>query len=178
MGRTDPSLRSGLGSRLEPPKTGVSKTPFSKRTIWKIPWLSSYFASLTAPVVVINRQSFAGLPGECRRSSFAKLPEEARNGASRDDPVSWRFEPGYWVGRLGRLAVLARLPSEVEARFLAGTVPHSRRNFWQLLATLSAHILQTVRRPVTDQTIQSSNHQNRDGRVLGHVGGLAPEVPA
>ncbi|VDG21293.1 hypothetical protein MUDAN_BIHEEGNE_02924 [Lactiplantibacillus mudanjiangensis] len=38
--------------------------------------------------------------------------------------------PGLRCGRLLRLAVLARLKSEVEARFLAGIGPHSRQNHW------------------------------------------------
>ncbi|VDG24069.1 hypothetical protein MUDAN_MDHGFNIF_01800 [Lactiplantibacillus mudanjiangensis] len=36
--------------------------------------------------------------------------------------------PGLRCGRLLRLAVLAWLKSEVKARFLAGTGPHSRQN--------------------------------------------------
>ncbi len=70
------------------------------------------------------------------------------------------------VGRLGRLAGWARLLSEVEARFLAGTVPHSRRSFWQPQAS-----------QLGDQ-FRLPDHQNRDGRVLGHVGGLTAEVAA
>ncbi|VDG17809.1 hypothetical protein MUDAN_BIHEEGNE_00333 [Lactiplantibacillus mudanjiangensis] len=36
--------------------------------------------------------------------------------------------PSLRYGRLLRLAVWARLKSEVEPRFLAGTDPHSRQN--------------------------------------------------
>ncbi|VDG23847.1 hypothetical protein MUDAN_MDHGFNIF_01886 [Lactiplantibacillus mudanjiangensis] len=39
----------------------------------------------------------------------------------------WVVFPDLRCGRLLRLAVLARLKSEVEARFLAGTGPHSRQ---------------------------------------------------
>ena len=56
------------------------------------------------------------------------LAGDRQGVASRDDPVSWRFGPGYWVGRLGRLTILVRLTSELEARSLAESVPHSRRN--------------------------------------------------
>ncbi|VDG22463.1 hypothetical protein MUDAN_MDHGFNIF_00374 [Lactiplantibacillus mudanjiangensis] len=38
--------------------------------------------------------------------------------------------PGLRCGRLLRLAVLARLKSEVEARSLAGAGPHSWQNHW------------------------------------------------
>ncbi|VDG28770.1 hypothetical protein MUDAN_MDHGFNIF_03176 [Lactiplantibacillus mudanjiangensis] len=38
--------------------------------------------------------------------------------------------PGLRCGRLLRLAVWARLKSEVESRSLAGTGPHSRQNHW------------------------------------------------
>ncbi|VDG20357.1 hypothetical protein MUDAN_BIHEEGNE_01973 [Lactiplantibacillus mudanjiangensis] len=37
---------------------------------------------------------------------------------------------GLRCGRLLRLAVFARLKSEVAARILAGTGPHSRQNHW------------------------------------------------
>ncbi len=38
--------------------------------------------------------------------------------------------PGLRCGRLLRLAILSRLKSEVAARTLAGTGPHSRQNRW------------------------------------------------
>ncbi len=45
------------------------------------------------------------------------MPEEARGGASCVDGVGWGFVSAYSVGRLERLAILARLSSEPEARF-------------------------------------------------------------
>ena|SRR5699024_7422061 len=48
------SLRSGLRTRLKPPRTGVSKSPFPNRqepAAKGIPRLSSSGASLSAPVV-------------------------------------------------------------------------------------------------------------------------------
>ncbi|VDG26287.1 hypothetical protein MUDAN_MDHGFNIF_00994 [Lactiplantibacillus mudanjiangensis] len=41
-----------------------------------------------------------------------------------------RFLPDLRCGRLLRLAVWAGLKSEVQARFWAGTGPHSRQNHW------------------------------------------------
>ncbi|VDG20268.1 hypothetical protein MUDAN_BIHEEGNE_01886 [Lactiplantibacillus mudanjiangensis] len=38
--------------------------------------------------------------------------------------------PGLRCGRLLRLVIWARLKSEVEARTVAGTGPHSRQNRW------------------------------------------------
>jgi hypothetical protein len=68
------------------------------------------------------------------------LPEEARGGASCVDGVGRGFVSAYSVGRLGRLANLARLPSKPEARIWAGGVPHSRRNPWQPQALVSANL--------------------------------------
>ncbi|VDG20517.1 hypothetical protein MUDAN_BIHEEGNE_02126 [Lactiplantibacillus mudanjiangensis] len=44
--------------------------------------------------------------------------------------------PGLRCGRLLRLAFFAGLESEVEARPLAGTGPHSRQNHWLAQVTI------------------------------------------
>jgi len=90
---------------LKPPRTGVSSRHLQSSQRYSV----NSTAELIFPFIHGYDSAYHLPDGLVEATETATTPKEARNGASCDDPVSWRFRPGYWVGRLGRLAGWARL---------------------------------------------------------------------